>query len=99
MYGHVVRITDDTLCYHDRLAAILEAHLSNGLSRPNEVMKFLTIFSVVLMPMGVLIGLHGTDVPVVHFPGGERLQFWWIVGMMAAMSGVLVPLFPRSRWL
>jgi magnesium transporter len=42
VYDHVVRISDDALLYHDRLAAILEAHLSNVSNRLNEVMKFLT---------------------------------------------------------
>jgi magnesium transporter len=99
VYDHVVRLTDDALLYHDRLAAILEAHLSNVSNRLNEVMKFLTIFSVIFMPMTVLTGLYGMNVPLVHFPGGEHLQFWWILGIMAAMSGVMFWLFRRSRWL
>ena len=36
--------------------AILEAHLSNVSNRLNEVMKVLTIFSVIFMPMTVLTG-------------------------------------------
>jgi magnesium transporter len=99
VYDHVVRITDDALLYHDRLAAILEAHLSNVSNRLNEVMKFLTIFSVIFMPMTVLTGMYGMNVPLVHFPGGEHVQFWWILGIMATMSGVLVWIFRRSRWL
>jgi magnesium transporter len=99
VHDHVVRITDDALLYHDRLAAILEAHLSNVSNRLNEVMKFLTIFSVVFMPMTVLTGLYGMNVPLVHFPGGEHAQFWWILGIMAAMSGTMFWLFRRSRWL
>ena len=56
VYDHVVRISDDALLFHDRLSAILEAHLSNVSNRLNEVMKFLTIFSVIFMPMTVLTG-------------------------------------------
>ena len=99
VHDHVVRITDDALLYHDRLAAILEAHLSNVSNRLNEVMKFLTIFSVIFMPMSVLTGLYGMNVPLVHFPGGERIQFWWILGIMGGMSALMVWLFRRSRWL
>jgi magnesium transporter len=99
VHDHVVRISDDALLYHDRLAAILEAHLSNVSNRLNEVMKFLTIFSVIIMPMTVLTGLYGMNVPLVHFPGGERLQFWWILAIMGGMSAVMFWLFRRSRWL
>jgi magnesium transporter len=99
VYDHVVRIADDAMLYHERLAAILGAHLSNVSNRLNEVMKFLTIFSVIFMPMTVLTGLYGMNVPLVRFPGGEHLQFWWILGIMAGMSGLMFWLFRRSRWL
>ena len=99
VYDHVVRITDDALLFHDRLSAILEAHLSNVSNRLNEVMKFLTIFSVIFMPMTVLTGMYGMNVPLVHFPGGEGAQFWWILGIMAALSGSLIWFFRSKRWL
>jgi magnesium transporter len=99
VYDHAVRISDDALLYHDRLSAILEAHLSNVSNRLNEVMKLLTIFSVIVMPMTVLTGLYGMNVPLVRFPGGEGAQFWWILGIMAGASAVLFWLFRRSRWI
>jgi magnesium transporter len=99
VYDHVVRITDDALLFHDRLSAILEAHLSNVSNRLNEVMKFLTIFSVIFMPMTVLTGMYGMNVPLVHFPGGEHLQFWWILGIMLTLAGVLIWIFRTRRWL
>jgi magnesium transporter len=99
VYDHVVRISDDALLFHDRLSAILEAHLSNVSNRLNEVMKFLTIFSVIFMPMTVLTGMYGMNVPLVHFPGGEPFQFWWILGIMATMSSLLLWFFRHRRWL
>jgi len=99
VYDHVVRITDDALLFHDRLAAILEAHLSNVSNRLNEVMKFLTIFSVIFLPMTVLTGLYGMNVPLVHFPGGDGAQFWWILGIMATLSVALLWFFRSKHWL
>jgi magnesium transporter len=99
VYDHVVRITDDALLFHDRLSAILEAHLSNVSNRLNEVMKFLTIFSVIFLPMTVLTGMYGMNVPLVHFPGGEQFQFWWILGIMLGLSVVLLGIFRAKRWL
>jgi magnesium transporter len=99
VYDHVVRIADDALLFHDRLAAILEAHLSNVSNRLNEVMKFLTIFSVIFLPMTVLTGMYGMNVPLVHFPGGEGAQFWWILGIMLGLSFVLLSIFRVKRWL
>jgi len=96
---HVVRIADDALLFHDRLAALLDAHLANVSNRLNEIMKFLTIFSLIFMPMTVLTGMYGMNVPLVHFPGGEGWQFWWILGIMMALSCSLIVIFRRKRWL
>jgi magnesium transporter len=98
VYDHVVRLADDALLFHDRLSAILEAHLSNVSNRLNEVMKILTIFSVIFMPMTVLTGLYGMNVPLHRFPGGEPAQFWWILGIMACAAFGMVLLFRRWRW-
>ena len=43
-------------------------------------MKVLTIISTIFMPMTVLTGMYGMNVPLPHLPGGEPAQFWWIVG-------------------
>ncbi len=98
VYDHVVRIADDALLFHDHLAAILEAHLSNVSNRLNEIMKILTIFSVIFMPMTVLTGLYGMNVPLLPFPGGERLQFWWILALMGGAAVAMLWLFRRWRW-
>jgi len=98
VYDHVVRLTDDALLFHDRLSAILEAHLSNVSNRLNEIMKILTVFSLVFMPMTVLTGLYGMNVPLGHFPGGEAAQFKWILGIMAGAAAGMLWLFRRWRW-
>jgi magnesium transporter len=98
VYDHVVRIADDALLFHDHLAAILEAHLSNVSNRLNEIMKILTIFSVIVMPMTVITGMYGMNVPLFGFPGGEHLQFWWILGIMGVMAVVMAWFFRRRHW-
>ena len=63
-------------------------------------MKVLTVISTIFMPLTVLTGMYGMNVPLPHFPGGERAQFWWILGIMVdASSGMLLWFFRRKRWL
>ena len=50
-------------------------------------MKVLTIISTIFMPMTVLTGMFGMNVTLPVFPGGEGAQFWWIVGIMVAITG------------
>ena len=34
-------------------------------------MKVLTVISTIFMPLTVLTGMYGMNVPLPHFPGGE----------------------------
>jgi Mg2+ and Co2+ transporter CorA len=47
----------------------------------------------------VLTGVYGMNVPLPHLPGGERAQFWWVCGIMLAMSGGMLAFFRRKRWI
>jgi magnesium transporter len=99
VHDHVVRISDDAGLFHDRISSILDAHLSNVSNRMNEVMKVLTIIATIFMPLGVLTGIYGMNVPLVHFPGGDAWQFWWIMGIMGGSSAVMLWYFRRRHWL
>jgi magnesium transporter len=68
VHDHLVRVTDDSLVFQDRITGILDAHLSNVSNRLNEVMKVLTIASTLLLPPTMLAGFYGMNVPLPHFP-------------------------------
>ncbi|MBW8895873.1 MAG: magnesium and cobalt transport protein CorA, partial [Acidobacteria bacterium] len=51
------------------------------------------------MPLTVLTGMYGMNVSLPHLPGGEQWQFWWIVGIMFAMSGAMLGYFRRRGWI
>jgi magnesium transporter len=99
VYDHLVRITDDAFMFQDRITGILEAHLSNVSNRLNEVMKVLTIVSVVFLPLMLLSGIYGMNVPLPHFPGGDAAQFWWLVAIFAVISVAMLAYFRRKRWM
>lgn len=99
IHDHLVRIADEAMFFQDRLTGLLDAHLSNVSYRLNEVMKVLTVISVIFMPMTVIVGVYGMNVRLPHLPGGEAAQFWWIVGFMVALAAVMMWCFRRVRWL
>jgi magnesium transporter len=99
VYDHLVRITEEALIFQDRITGILEAHLSTVSNRLNQVMKVLTVLSTIFMPMTVLTGMWGMNVPLASFPGGEHVQFWWILGIMIGLTVVMLWFFRRKRWI
>jgi magnesium transporter len=99
VYDHLVRISDDALIFQDRITGILDAHLSNVSNRLNEVMKVLTIVSTLLLPLTVLTGIYGMNVPLPRFPGGDAAQFWWLVAIGVAIVASMLGFFRTKRWI
>jgi magnesium transporter len=98
VYDHLIRLNDEAFVFHDRITGILDAHLSNVSNRLNQVMKLLTVLTTVFMPLTLMSGLWGMNVPLPHFPGGEAAQFWWVVGIMVVLIAVMLGFFRRLRW-
>jgi magnesium transporter len=65
--------------------------------RQNDILRVLTVFSVVLLPLTLITGFFGMN---VNFPGyGTAWAFWMIFsGMVASLIGLLA-FFRFKRWL
>ena len=99
VYDHVARYAEESILFQDRVTGILEVHLSTVSNRLNRVMKVLTVMSTIFLPLTVLTGMWGMNVPLPQFPGGEAVQFWWVAAIMASLSVLMLVLFRRQRWL
>jgi magnesium transporter len=99
VYDHLVRLSDEATLLQDRVTGILEAHLSTISNRLNMVMKVLTVMSTIFLPLTVLTGMWGMNVPLPEFPGGPATQFWWVFGLMVIISTAMLAVFRRNRWL
>ena len=65
--------------------------------RQNDVLRVLTIFSVIILPLTLITGIFGMN---VDFPGLETHEaFWVIVGVMVAVMAGMVAFFRHKRWL
>ncbi len=99
VYDHVVRVSEEAALFQDRVTGILEVNLASISNRLNQVMKVLTVMSTIFLPLTVLTGMWGMNVPLPHFPGGEAAQFWWVAGIMAGIIGGMLAVFRRLEWL
>ena len=65
--------------------------------RQNDILRILTVFSVVLLPLTLITGIFGMN---VKFPGFETEAAWWgILGGMVVTLGALLGFFRYKRWL
>jgi magnesium transporter len=65
--------------------------------KQNHVLRILTVFSVVLLPLTLLTGIFGMN---VMFPGfGTEAAWWGILGGMIFTLVTLLSVFRWKRWL
>ncbi len=68
--------------------------------RLNRVMRILTILSTIILPFLVVSSLYGMN---VHMPGGITSGSWMpfivIMLVMASITGVMLYVFHRRRWI
>jgi magnesium transporter len=61
------------------------------------VLRILTVFSVILLPLTLISGIFGMN---VAFPGeGTHTAFWLVVGLMVVTITAMVGFFKYKRWL
>ena len=71
--------------------------IARGAHRTNEIMKVLTLTSVILLPGALIAGIMGMNFKVGLF--GEAALFWVVVGVIAAIAPVTIALAKRWRWI
>jgi magnesium transporter len=91
------RIWDQLDNYKEVVEALEDTNESVISHRQNQVLRVLTVFSVVLLPLTVITGIFGMN---VEFPGeGTAHAFWVIIAVVAALLAGLLGFFRAKRWL
>src|SRR5881398_297799 len=91
------RIWDLLDNYKEVVEALEDTNESVISHRQNDILRILTIFSVILLPLTLVTGIFGMN---VRFPGWETSAgFWAIVGVMLAIAIGVVGFFRYKRWL
>jgi magnesium transporter len=91
------RIWDLLDNYKEVVEALEDTNESVISHRQNEVLRALTVVSVLLLPLTLVASVFGMN---VAFPGfGTREAFWLIVAAMLATVAVLAAFFRYKRWM
>ena len=98
VYDHILRITDGIDSYRDLLSSALDSYLSVEASRQNQVLKVLTVTSIILMTNALIAGIYGMNfefMPELHWQYG----YAYALGLMVVCSVGLILFFKRLKWI
>ncbi len=96
VYDHLVRTLDLIETNRDLLTGSLDIYLSAVANRTNEVMKVLTVWGTVALPMVIITGFFGMNLhlPWTQTPHGA----WYATGLMFASTIAILIYFRRKGW-
>ena len=102
IYDHLVRLHDISESLRDLVAGALDTYLSVSANRTNEIMKALTVVTVMFLPLSFLGGFFGMNFfgETLSFssPLPKRLLFWGTIGLMAGTPWVMYHWVRRKGW-
>jgi len=98
MYDHTVQAIETVETFREMVSAMLDLYLSTVSNRMNEVMKVLTIFAALFIPLTFLAGVYGMNfkfMPEINM----RLAYplWWAAA--AVITVLMLIYFKRKKWL
>ena len=102
VYDHLVRLHDVSESLRDLISGALDTYLSVVSNRTNEIMKTLTLVSVMFLPMSFLAGFFGMNFfgETLAFTSGlpKQLLFWGSLGFMTMMPFLIWGFGKRRGW-
>src|SRR5262249_22678189 len=96
VYDHIIRTTDFIETYRDLLTGALDIYLSAVANRTNEVVKVLTIWGTVALPLVIITGFFGMNLLLPWEK--DPLGVWYSIGLMAITTVAILLYFKRKKW-
>jgi magnesium transporter len=93
--NHAVEITDN---YREILSDQLNIYHTTMSTKLNDIMKFLTVFSVIFIPLTFIAGIYGTNfdnLPELHF----KYSYFIMLSCMLVIAVGMLIYFKRKKWL
>lgn len=81
----------------EMIVGSFEMFMTRTAQATNDIMKRLTIITVLLLPAGVIAGIMGMNFRIGIFE--EPWMFWVVIGSMAVLAAVTLIVAKRNKWI
>jgi magnesium transporter len=98
LYDHTIQVIDTIETYRDMISGMLDIYMSSVSNKMNEVMKVLTIFAAIFIPLTFIAGVYGMNFH--HMPELEIAWAYpavWIV--IIGVAVLLLGYFKHKKWI
>ncbi|MBD2755119.1 magnesium/cobalt transporter CorA [Spirosoma validum] len=95
---HMNQVIETLESYRELIAGLMDVYYSIVSNRMNSVMKTLTIFSAIFMPLTFIVGVYGMNfdnMPELH----KQYGYYVVWGIMALVTVGMIIYFRRRGWM
>ena len=98
VHDHLLRISDLSESYRDLVGSLFDLHFSVTANKTNDIIKFLTIFSAIILPLSLIAGIYGMNFE--NMPELKtRYGYFATIGFMLLVAFGLLFYFWRKGWI
>ena len=98
IHGLIERFHSLADLYQNVINDLIEGYISLNAHHLNQIMKVLTIVTVIFVPLTLLVGIYGMNFEYIPELKSEH-GYFVLLGAMVAIALGLLMLFRRFRWL
>ena len=98
VYDHTVQVVETVETFRDLASGMLDLYLSTVSNKMNEVMKVLTIFAAIFIPLTFIAGVYGMNFdyfPELHWKFG----YFGALGIMTLVVIIMIIFFKKKKWM
>lgn len=104
LYDHTIQVIDTVETFRDMISGMVDIYMSSVSNKMNEIMKVLTIFAAIFIPLTFIVGVYGMNFNPNISPFNMPELNWylgypmiWII--IIAVAGSMLVYFRRKKWL
>jgi len=98
LYDNTIQVIDTVETFRDTMSGMLDIYMSSVSNKMNEVMKVLTIFAAIFIPLTFIVGVYGMNfeyMPELSIQWAYPLV--WLVIIFTSLS--LLIYFKMKKWI
>jgi magnesium transporter len=98
LYDHMYRVGEFVADEREIATSTMEAYLSVIANRTNDIMKVLTVFSSIMLPINFIAGIYGMNfdnMPELRWKYG----YVWAMGVMSVVAIIMLTWFWKEGWI
>jgi len=98
IYDHTIQVVETVETFREMSSGMLDLYLSTVSNRMNEVMKVLTIFAAIFIPLTFIAGVYGMNfefMPELKWKLGYPI--WWAITITLTIGMMIY--FKKRRWM